>query len=76
MHASWVRCVAFAREERCLLTASRDGSLKVCDLLTEECIAAHSADGAFCSLVVYEDLSLVVAGDSLGFVHFLRMQGF
>lgn len=75
-HESWVRCVAYMRNGRALVTASKDGSLKLWDLCSGRSIATHWSDGAYCSLAAHEDLRLIVAGDSMGQVHFLRIMSF
>jgi hypothetical protein len=50
-------------------------TLKVWDLETGEVLATFTCDNALCCCAYSEALKLIVAGDTGGHVHFLRLEG-
>jgi WD40 repeat protein len=74
-HGDWVLAVAVTPDGRCAVSASDDGTLKVWDLDTGAMIATFVGDGGFLTCAVARDGKTIVAGDQLGQVHFLRLEG-
>ena len=74
-HSEEVTAVAITRDGRHAVSGSRDHTLKVWDLQTGEMIAAFGGDGAIRCVVAPEG-GTIIAGDSLGRVHILRVVGF
>ena len=74
-HSSFVNAVAIARDGKTAISASKDNTLKIWDLLTGKEVASFSGDGEFKGCDLAPDGVTVVAGDSSGRVHFLRLEG-
>jgi WD40 repeat protein len=74
-HGDWVTAVAVTPDSRAALTASYDRTLKVWDLNRGALIATFVGDGGFLTCAVSPDGRTVAAGDVLGRVHFLRLEG-
>ena len=72
-NAAAVRSVAVFPDGR-IISGSDDGTLKVWDTVTGRNIAIFSGDAPFRSCAVTSD-GLLIAGDDLGRVHFLRLEG-
>jgi len=74
-HSNWVRAVAIAPDGKRAVSASWDQTLKLWNLATGEEIASFTADAEFNACALAPDGVTVVAGDGLGRVHFLRLEG-
>jgi WD40 repeat protein len=74
-HAGPVRAVAVAPDGRRALSASDDATLKVWDLDSGRIVTSFPAEAPFLSIAVGPDGLTLVAGDALGRVHFLRIEG-
>ena len=74
-HSDKVTAVAIARDGLTAISASNDHTLKIWDLFTGQEVANFSGDGAFNACGILPDGVTVVAGDALGRVHFLRLEG-
>jgi WD40 repeat protein len=64
-----------APDGRRALSASDDRPLRLWDLESGRTIASFYGDAAFRSCSVVPDARTVVAGDTLGRVHILRLEG-
>ena len=56
------------------VSASADGTLNVWDLVSGECIATFTCDSAALCCAYSGAIKLIVAGDAVGHVHFLRLE--
>ena len=65
--------LAFSDDGRCLIACDRNGTLLHWDLETKDLIY-HFGPTAFCACDISCDGRTVVAGDSNGFVHLLRLE--
>ncbi|MEG3978275.1 hypothetical protein QT970_27210, partial [Microcoleus sp. herbarium8] len=74
-HSDRVYAVAIAPDGLTAISASDDKTLKIWDLLTGKEVASFSGDSPFKGCAVLPDGVTVVAGDSSGRVHFLRLEG-
>jgi WD40 repeat protein/transcriptional regulator with XRE-family HTH domain len=74
-HGERVRAVAVTPDGHCAVSASQDRTLKVWDLDSGVLIATFVGDGGFLTCAVSPDGRTVIAGDQLGRVHFLRLEG-
>jgi WD40 repeat protein len=74
-HSSGVNAVAIAPDGKRAISASDDKTLKIWDLLNGKEIASFSGDAEFNCCAILPDGVTVVAGDELGRVHFLRLEG-
>lgn len=75
-HTRAVNAVAVTADGR-VVSGSQDNTLKVWDIDTGQAIASFSGDGSFesCEVVKETESVTIVAGDALGRVHFLRLEG-
>ena len=74
-HTNDVNAVVIAPDGKTAISASRDSTLKIWDLLNGKEIASFSGDAEFLCCAILPDGVSVVAGDSSGRVHFLRLEG-
>jgi WD40 repeat protein len=74
-HSDWVRAVVITPDGRQALSASDDRTLKLWDLESGREIAIFSADAPVLCCAVTPDGKTIVAGDALGRLHFLRIEG-
>jgi WD40 repeat protein len=74
-HAGPVRAVAVTPDGRRAVSASDDATLKVWDLDSGRIVASFPAEAPFLSIAVGPDGLTIVAGDALGRLHFLRIEG-
>jgi WD40 repeat protein len=74
-HTSCVQAVAVTRDGKRAVSVSRDCTLRVWDLSRGVVIATFTADAAMDACAVAPDGRTIVAGDELGRVHFLRLEG-
>jgi tricorn protease-like protein len=73
-HSDWVRGVAVSSDGRLAVSASADRTVKVWDVVTGTLLANFTCDaGAYCC-AFQDDRKLILAGDALGQVHFLRLE--
>ena len=74
-HSDSVYAVAIAPDGKTAISASYDKTLKIWDLLTGKEVGSFSGEGEFSGCAFAPDGVTVVAGDALGRVHFLRLEG-
>jgi len=74
-HAGGVNAVALTSDGRHAVSASDDSTLKVWDLESGRMIASFTGDSSIHSCAVSPDGRTIVAGESSGRVHFLRLEG-
>jgi WD40 repeat protein len=74
-HTCYVRAVALTNDGTKIVSGSGDNTLKIWDLATGEEIMTFEGDSRFNCCAVSPDGKSIVAGDSGGVVHFLRMEG-
>jgi WD40 repeat protein len=73
-HTRWVRAVAVTTDGKRIISTSLDHTLKVWNLQTGEVIATFTGEGYILSCAVAPDDLTIVAGDSSGMVHFLKLE--
>ncbi|MEH2209672.1 WD40 repeat domain-containing protein, partial [Nostoc sp.] len=74
-HSSYVKAVAVTPNGQQVISASLDKTLKVWNLATGEVIATFAGEGSINCCPVAPDGMTIVAGDSSGRMHFLRLEG-
>jgi len=74
-HTDAIEAMAVAQNSRMVVTASADHTARVWDLDKKTAIAAFVADTELCSCSISPDARSIVAGDEVGCVHFLRLEG-
>jgi len=74
-HSDSVYAVAITPDGKQAVSASRDNTLKLWDLATGEVFVTFTGEAAMVSCAIAPDGVTVVAGDSSGVVHFLRLEG-
>lgn len=75
-HTQSVRGVAFMPDGRYAVSTSSDHTLKLWDLTSGRVVATFTGDVAMQACVVALDGKAVVAGDQLGQMHFLQLEGY
>lgn len=73
-HTHEVSAVAVTADGRFVISASRDGTLKVWNLITGKIVATFDTDSPMLACAVGQ-LGTIVAGDQSGRIHFLRLEG-
>jgi hypothetical protein len=73
-HSSSVSAVAASPDGQRAVSASGDQTLKVWDLETGACLATFTCDSAAHCCAWSDALTLIVAGDEGGHLHFLRLE--
>jgi WD40 repeat protein len=73
-HTQSIRAVAVTDDGRAL-SGSSDQTVRAWDLQSGRTIAVFHGDAAFVMVGVAADGRTIVAGDSAGQVHFLRLEG-
>ncbi|MFN6535013.1 MAG: hypothetical protein RM021_001390 [Nostoc sp. EkiNYC01] len=73
-HSGWVTAVALTPDGKRVISASSDSTLKLWNLETGEEIATFTGEAPFSCCAVASDGVTIVAGDSSGRVHFLRLE--
>jgi WD40 repeat protein len=73
-HNDFVTSVAITRDGRHLISTSKDTTLKVWNLSTRKEIASFTGDNDFRCCMVSPDGRIIVAGETSGRVHFLRLE--
>ncbi len=74
-HSGWVNALALTLDGKRVISASYDSTLKVWNLETREIIVTFTGDNSLLCCTVALDGLTIVAGDNLGRMHFLRMEG-
>ena len=74
-HSGWVSAVAVTADGKRAISGSDDNTVKVWNLETGEVIASFTGDGSINCCAVAPDGVTIVAGEQLGRVHFLRLEG-
>ncbi|WP_442945174.1 WD40 repeat domain-containing protein [Nostoc sp.] len=73
-HSNWVSAVALTADGRQVISASLDNTLKLWNLETGKEIATFTGEAPFICCTVAPDRVTIVAGNSSGRVHFLRLE--
>jgi WD40 repeat protein len=73
-HSSGVNAVAVYAEGRRAISASDDNTLKLWDLETGAAIATYTGEASMTCCEIASNTGIVVAGDSFGTMHFLRLE--
>jgi WD40 repeat protein len=78
-HTGWVHAVIVTPDGKYVVSASEDHTLKLWDIqnLHErqvECIATFTGEGALIACAFAPDGGIIIAGEKLGGVHFLRLE--
>jgi len=73
-HTHEVSAVAVTADGRFVISASRDSTLKVWNLMTGKIVATFDTDSPMLACAVGQ-LGTIVAGDQSGRIHFLRLEG-
>jgi WD40 repeat protein len=74
-HTSEVNAVALSSDGRRVVSGSRDHTLRVWDLKDGKELVTFTVEGNVTGCAVAPDNRTIVAGDSFGRVHFLRLEG-
>ncbi len=74
-HTGAVNAVAVTPDGRRVISASDDMTLKVWDLQTGQAIASFTGESGIRACAVAPDGVTIVAGEQLGRVHILRLEG-
>ncbi|WP_155898225.1 WD40 repeat domain-containing protein [Allocoleopsis franciscana] len=74
-HNDSVLAVAVTADGKRAISVSRDRTLKVWDLTSGNIVSSFKGDNIFSACAVAADGVTIVAGDSLGCLHFLRLEG-
>jgi WD40 repeat protein len=74
-HSSSVNAVAVTPDGERVISGSEDKTLKVWNLPRGEVIASFSGDGSITCCAISPDSQTLIAGDSSGRLHFLRLVG-
>ncbi len=73
-HADLVGSLAATPDGRFLASGSADSTVRVWALDTGECLAVFTGEESISACAISSDARLVVAGESLGNLHFLRLE--
>lgn len=73
-HSGGVTAVAVTQDGERAISSSSDNTVKMWRLETGEVLATFTCDGAAYCCAFSDALELIVAGDSVGHVHFLHVQ--
>lgn len=73
-HSGPIRALALAGDGRVLVSAAEDGFVNVWNPAGGDRIAAYKSDGALWSCAMTADGQNIIAGDSLGWAHILRLE--
>ncbi|EAZ90378.1 WD40 repeat domain-containing protein [Crocosphaera chwakensis] len=74
-HSYSINILAVTTDSKKVISGSDDKTLKIWDLKTENCIATFTAEASITCVAVAPDGVSIIAGDSSGNVHFLRLMG-
>ncbi|OKH52635.1 beta-propeller domain-containing protein [Scytonema sp. HK-05] len=74
-HSDWVQAVAVTTDGKNVISGSYDNTLKVWSLETGEQLLTFTGESSFNCCAVAPDGVTIVAGESSGTVHFLRLEG-
>jgi WD40 repeat protein len=70
-----INTVAITSDGHHIISGSDDNTLKIWNLATREVIATFFGDGSINCFAASPDGKTILAGDSAGRVHFLRLEG-
>ena len=74
-HTSWVGAVALSSDGRRAVSGSDDNALRVWDLKDGKELVTFTVDANVSACALAQNNRTIVAGDSFGQVHFLRLEG-
>ncbi len=74
-HSEWVNAIALTPDGKTVISGSWDKTIKIWDLATRKEIATFTGESPIKCCAVAPDGVTIVAGESLGRLHFLRLQG-
>ena len=74
-HSDSVKAVAITPDGKRAISGSRDNTIKVWDLSSGNVIASFTTESPIASCAIAPDGLTIVAGDRLGRVYFLRLEG-
>jgi WD40 repeat protein len=74
-HSDSVNAIALTPDGKTVISGSTDKTIKIWDLATRKEIATFTGESPIKCCAVAPDGVTIVAGESLGRLHFLRLQG-
>ncbi|MBS9386977.1 MAG: hypothetical protein HEQ24_23330 [Dolichospermum sp. BR01] len=74
-HSHWVTAIALTPDGKTVISSSSDNTIKIWDLATRKEIATFTGESPINCCAVAPDGVTIVAGESSGRLHFLRLQG-
>jgi WD40 repeat protein len=74
-HSDLVNAIALTPDGKTVICGSGDNTIKIWDLATRKEIATFTGESAIYCCAVAADGVTIVAGESSGKLHFLRLQG-
>jgi WD40 repeat protein len=73
-HTSWINEVVVTSDGKKAISVSDDNTLKVWDLESGRKMVEFTGDGAIDSIALLPDGRTIIAGETSGRVHFLRLK--
>jgi WD40 repeat protein len=74
-HSHWVNAIAVTPDGKTVISGSDDNTIKIWDLATRKEIATFTGESPILCCAIAPDGVTIVAGESSGRLHFLRLQG-
>jgi WD40 repeat protein len=74
-HSNAVNAVALSSDDKYIISGSYDNTIKVWELSMAKEIVTFISEGIVTCCAITPDNATIIAGDTLGKVHFLRLEG-
>jgi WD40 repeat protein len=74
-HDSWINTVAIASHGKRFISGSRDRTVKLWDLKTQDLLATFRLESEVISCAIAPDGRKIVVGDAGGKIYFLSLEG-